>query len=157
MRVQPTWASADQAVRFAEAGFAGCRGRALDRISVFPDSRSYVCSYLAGTPLHFATTGHDGTITLNRERNEFDLFTAGLTQPACGDCRGVSACGGGCPAEQVVDGAASCETDPELVPVCRLWTTTVPRAAGTALGLADLPNPLAEAASAERDTAEGAG
>ncbi len=49
-----------------EAGFIG---RTLDRISIFPDGRCYVCSYLFDTDLHFATM-QDGKVALNKDANE---------------------------------------------------------------------------------------
>uniref|UniRef100_UPI0010410B03 radical SAM/SPASM domain-containing protein n=1 Tax=Protofrankia symbiont of Coriaria ruscifolia TaxID=1306542 RepID=UPI0010410B03 len=123
---QPAHAYPDTLDAFTATGYPGCRGRTLDRISLFPDGRCYLCSALAGTDLHYATMTPDGTITLNRDDNEFDLFTATLTHPACGVCTLRPACGGGCPAETVLTGSASCADDPGILPVCRLWTTPLP-------------------------------
>ncbi len=47
---QPTYARRGQMARYQAEGYQGCTGRTLDRISVFPDGRCYVCSYLAGLP-----------------------------------------------------------------------------------------------------------
>ena len=61
---QPAYARPGQMERYAAEGYQGCIGRTLDRISVFPDGRAYVCSYLFDTPLNFAQmTG--GQVTLN--------------------------------------------------------------------------------------------
>jgi radical SAM protein with 4Fe4S-binding SPASM domain len=119
---QPTYARREQMDRYAAEGYQGCIGRTLDRISVFPDGRAYVCSYLFDTSLNFAQMT-DGQVTLNREANEFDLFTGALTRSACGGCKSAS-CLGGCPAEQIVTGASSCEAYPDIVPVCRLWKSS---------------------------------
>jgi len=119
---QPTYARREQMERYAAEGYQGCIGRTLDRISVFPDGRAYVCSYLFDTDLNFAQMA-DGQAVINREDNEFNLFTGALTRSACGDCRSAS-CLGGCPAEQIVMGASSCETYPDIVPVCRLWKSS---------------------------------
>jgi radical SAM protein with 4Fe4S-binding SPASM domain len=119
---QPAYARREQMNRYAAEGYQGCIGRTLDRISVFPDGRAYVCSYLFDTSLNFARMT-DGQVVLNREANEFDLFTSALTRSACGGCKAAS-CLGGCPAEQVVTGASSCETYPDIVPVCRLWKSS---------------------------------
>lgn len=117
---QPTFARRSDMARFEAEGYRGCIGRTLDRISVFPDGRAYVCSFLFDTDLHFAHV-RDGHITLNRGPNEFELFTGALVNPACGSCKSPGGCMGGCPAEEVVDGRSSCAAYPDIVPVCRLW------------------------------------
>jgi radical SAM protein with 4Fe4S-binding SPASM domain len=110
---------------YAADGYRGCIGRALDRISIFPDGRAYVCSFLFDTDLHFANMV-DGQVILNKEANEFDLFTRVLSKTSCGDCKVGSSCMGGCPAEELVMGQASCAAEPDIVPVCRLWKADVP-------------------------------
>lgn len=119
---QPTYVRAGQMSRYAAEGYAGCIGRTLDRISVFPDGRCYVCSYLFDTSLHFAEM-REGQVVLNKGDNEFDLFTSPLVSSACGGCK-ASACLGGCPAEPVVTGTSSCKEYPDIVPVCRLWKSS---------------------------------
>jgi radical SAM protein with 4Fe4S-binding SPASM domain len=121
---QPTYARQEKVSEFAAQGFRGCIGRTLDRISVFPDGKAYVCSYLFDTELNYATV-QDGVIKINKSDNEFDLFTRVLSHPACGTCKALSVCMGGCPAEELVMGGASCVGDPEIVPVCRLWKAEV--------------------------------
>jgi radical SAM protein with 4Fe4S-binding SPASM domain len=126
---QPTYARRDQMERYASEGYQGCIGRTLDRISIFPDGRCYVCSYLFDTTLFFAQM-QDGQVVLNHGENEFDLFTKPLVQSACGGCK-ASACLGGCPAEEVVMGASSCSQYRDIVPVCRLWKSSAkPESAG---------------------------
>lgn len=119
---QPAYARREQMDRYAAEGYQGCIGRTLDRISVFPDGRAYVCSYLFDTSLNFAQMT-DGQAVLNHGANEFDLFTGGLARSSCGGCKSA-ACLGGCPAEQVVTGTSSCEAYPDIVPVCRLWKSS---------------------------------
>ncbi|MCP2318262.1 radical SAM additional 4Fe4S-binding SPASM domain-containing protein [Nocardia amikacinitolerans] len=121
---QPTYARRDQMERYAGEGYQGCIGRTLDRISIFPDGRAYVCSYLFDTDMYFAQMKGD-QVVLNREtpNNEFDLFTLPLVGSSCGGCK-ESACLGGCPAEELVMGASSCATYPDIVPVCRLWKSS---------------------------------
>lgn len=119
---QPAYARPGQIERYAAEGYQGCIGRTLDRISVFPDGRAYVCSYLFDTRLNFAQMT-DGQIVLNHQANEFDLFTSALTRSACGGCASP-ACLGGCPAERVVTGTSSCQAHPGIVPVCRLWKSS---------------------------------
>jgi len=119
---QPTYARRDQMERYAAEGYQGCIGRTLDRISIFPDGRCYVCSYLFDTDLYFAQMV-DGRVELNHDVNEFDLFTSSLAESSCGGCK-ASACMGGCPAEELVMGAASCSAYEDIVPVCRLWKSS---------------------------------
>lgn len=119
---QPTYARRSDMPRYEAEGYQGCIGRTLDRISIFPDGRCYVCSYLFDTDLYFAQM-RDGALSLNHGPNEFDLFSGVLTQSACGSCK-ASACMGGCPAEEVVMGASSCATFEDIVPVCRLWKSS---------------------------------
>jgi len=119
---QPTYARVDQMQRYAAEGYQGCIGRTLDRISIFPDGRCYVCSYLFDTDLYFAQMV-DGHVQLNHAANEFDLFTQPLVASACGGCKAGS-CLGGCPAEEVVMGRSSCSAYPDIVPVCRLWKSS---------------------------------
>lgn len=117
---QPTYARVERMSEYANAGYRGCIGRTLDRISIFPDGRAYVCSYLFDTDLHYASMV-DGQIVLNKGPNEFDLFTGVLSKPSCGTCKAAQTCMGGCPAEELVMGQASCEAHEQIVPVCRLW------------------------------------
>lgn len=119
---QPTYARRDQMDRYAAEGYQGCIGRTLDRISIFPDGRCYVCSYLFDTDLYFAQMV-DGQVELNHGTNEFDLFTSALAESSCGSCK-ASACQGGCPAEELVMGKSSCSAYEDIVPVCRLWKSS---------------------------------
>lgn len=119
---QPTYARREQMARYAAEGYQGCIGRTLDRISIFPDGRCYVCSYLFDTDLFFAQMDGD-RVRLNHGENEFDLFTKPLLASSCGDCK-ASACLGGCPAEEVVMGTSSCAAYEDIVPVCRLWKSS---------------------------------
>jgi hypothetical protein len=42
-----------------------------------------------------------GQVTLNRDANEFDLFTSVLARSSCGGCKSPS-CLGGCSAEPLI-------------------------------------------------------
>jgi len=121
---QPTYARKTDMEKYFEQGYRGCIGRTMDRISIFPDGRCYICSYLFDTNMHFAEM-KNGRIRLNRSENEFDLFMGALTNPPCESCIGKTGCGGGCPAETIVDGAAACQTDTNIVSVCRLWKSSI--------------------------------
>jgi radical SAM protein with 4Fe4S-binding SPASM domain len=117
---QPTYATRENITRFAAQGYRGCIGRTLDRISIFPDGRAYVCSYLFDTTQNMFTM-EEGQIKLNRGENEFELFTKVMAKSSCSDCKSPSFCSGGCPAEELVMGSSSCAADKEIIPVCRLW------------------------------------
>ena len=121
---QPTYARRERIARYAAEGYRGCIGRTLDRISIFPDGRAYVCSFLFDTDLQFANMV-EGQVVLNKNANEFDLFTQALSKASCGSCKLGDSCMGGCPAEELVMGQASCISDPQIVPVCRLWKADV--------------------------------
>jgi len=121
---QPTYAYRREIGRYAAEGYRGCIGRTLDRISVFPDGRAYVCSYLFDTNLNYAFVD-ENQIRLNKGDNEFDLFTGALEREGCGTCKEAGICGGGCPAEAIALGGASCAADAEIVPVCRLWKSDI--------------------------------
>lgn len=137
---QPTYARRERIAGYAAQGYRGCIGRTLDRISIFPDGRAYVCSFLFDTDLHFADM-LDGQVVLNRGDNEFDLFTRVLSNPSCGDCKVPGSCMGGCPAEALVMGTASCASEPDIVPVCRLWKADAPTAVGRTQPAGDLIDP----------------
>ena len=117
---QPTYANRRNINRFTKQGYRGCIGRTLDRISIFPDGRAYVCSYLFDTTLNMFTM-EDGEIKINRKENEYDLFTKVLTRSSCGSCKSPKSCLGGCPAEEHVMGQPSCAAEEDIIPVCRLW------------------------------------
>ncbi|MFF0458685.1 radical SAM protein [Nocardia africana] len=119
---QPTYVRRDQVTRHADEGYQGCIGRTLDRISIFPDGRAYVCSYLFDTDMNYAEMV-DGQVRINHGNNEFDLFTSALAKSSCGGCK-ADACMGGCPAEELVMGDSSCSAYPDIVPVCRLWKSS---------------------------------
>jgi MoaA/NifB/PqqE/SkfB family radical SAM enzyme len=82
---QPTYANERNIDRFYKEGYRGCIGRALDRISVFPDGRAYVCSYLFDTNQNMFFV-KDGKIVLNKADNEFDLFTSVISKTECQNC-----------------------------------------------------------------------
>lgn len=117
---QPTYVRVSEVQKYYDEGYRGCIGRTMDRISIFPDGRCYVCSYLFDTDFQFCTMDEDG-IRVNPGTNEFTLFAQALSRPSCGSCKSPASCCGGCPAEKYAMGAASCEAYPDIVPICRLW------------------------------------
>jgi radical SAM protein with 4Fe4S-binding SPASM domain len=121
---QPTYARREKLAQYAAEGYRGCIGRTLDRISIFPDGRCYVCSYLFDTALNFAKM-EDGRVVLNKGENEFDHFMRVQSTASCGSCKAADSCMGGCPAEELVMGGSSCSAYPDIVPVCRLWKSDI--------------------------------
>jgi MoaA/NifB/PqqE/SkfB family radical SAM enzyme len=110
----PTYADRKRLDRYVDEGYRGCVGCSLDRLSIFPDGRSYVCSVLFDEPMHFAVMTDQG-LRLNRQQNEFELFTQAAFQ--AGDEPWLS----GCPAEQVLAKNGKPQTPDGLVSMCRLW------------------------------------
>lgn len=119
---QPTYARKELGYRYFEEGYRGCIGRTLNKVSIFPDGKMYLCSYLFDTDLNFAQMVN-GQIRLNRKFGELHLFTS--QDKKCNGCQFNGICFGGCPAEKIVAGASPCEKYPDIFPICRLWKSTV--------------------------------
>ena len=117
---QPTYASKDNITDFAKQGYRGCLGKTMDRISIFPDGKAYVCSFLFDTEMNmfYMDNGH---IKLNPKQNECDLFTSTLSRSSCNSCSSAAICVGGCPAEKLIEGEAACSSEEKVIPICRLW------------------------------------
>jgi radical SAM protein with 4Fe4S-binding SPASM domain len=115
---QQTYARKELGYRYFEKGYRGCIGRTLSKVSIFPDGKMYLCSYLFDTDLNFAEIV-DNQIRLNKELNELHLFIT--TQKMCKDCQFIGTCYGGCPAEKVVTGTLTCQKYSDIFPMCRLW------------------------------------
>jgi len=110
----PTYATQDRLERYVDEGYRGCVGCSLDRLSIFPDGKAYVCSLLFDEPVHFAVMTPQG-LRLNREQNEFELFTQAAFQ--AGDQPWLS----GCPAETVLARNGKPDNPDGLISICRLW------------------------------------
>jgi MoaA/NifB/PqqE/SkfB family radical SAM enzyme len=109
----PTYATMEKLQRYVAEGYKGCVGCTLDRLSIFPDGRCYVCSVMFDQPYHFATLTDEGLV-VNRERNEFEMFSNAL--------RNVSEPWlSGCPAEEVLIANGRRPKRDDLISVCRLW------------------------------------
>jgi MoaA/NifB/PqqE/SkfB family radical SAM enzyme len=109
----PTYATRDRLPSYVGEGYRGCVGCSLDRLSIFPDGRCYVCSVLFDMPYHFAKLTDEG-LELNRDCNEFELFTAAARKA---DEPWLT----GCPAEAVLNQQGKKNTPDHLVSMCRLW------------------------------------
>jgi MoaA/NifB/PqqE/SkfB family radical SAM enzyme len=113
----PTWATHEKIGKYVSEGFRGCLGCSLDRLSIFPDGRCYVCSVLFDKSVHFATITDNGLI-LNRENNEFEMFTAAAFQAKEAHLMG-------CPAEKILEEQGKIKTHQDLIPMCRCWKSQV--------------------------------
>ena len=113
----PTWTTLKKLDKYVAEGYRGCLGCSLDRLSIFPDGVCYVCSVLFDEPVHFGIMKDEGFI-LNRERNEFEMFTEaifGASEPWLS----------GCPAERILNKHREIKLLPEIIPVCRCWKCQV--------------------------------
>ena len=111
VRYPPTWVRPENLAKYTRRGFRGCLGCSIDRLSIFPDGRCYICSLLFDTALNFGVMTENGFV-LNRGSNEYELFTEaaiGALEPALM----------GCPAEAALDAVQP----KDFVSVCRLWRT----------------------------------
>lgn len=94
--------------------YEGCVGRKLERISVFPDGRCYICSFLFDYDISYAHL--DGHEIIKNSYSEFDRFS----ESRCSKC--INKCNyDGCIAETMINGYDFCEKNEKLYPVCRLW------------------------------------
>jgi MoaA/NifB/PqqE/SkfB family radical SAM enzyme len=117
---QTAYANEELGHWYHEEKYRGCIGKDLDRVSIFPDNKVYVCCYLFDTDLNFAHMG-DGRVHIKKEFNELNLFM----EDDGGHCKFDTLCCGGCPGEKIVRGSLPCRTYPDTFPVCRLWKTEV--------------------------------
>jgi len=106
-------------------GYRGCLGRKLDRMSIFPDNKVYICSYLFDTDLNFADIDLKNNKLLIRKDvfNEINLFFSTLKR--CNNCNFNDVCLGGCQAEKIVKKFFPCNKYSNIYPICRLWKATI--------------------------------
>lgn len=109
----PTWTTPDRLQRYVAEGFNGCLGCSLDRLSIFPDGRCYLCSVFFDRSIHFATITRDSFI-LNRENNEFTTFSRASFLAGHQSLTG-------CPAEKVLEEQGKPSTFAGIVSMCRCW------------------------------------
>ena len=109
----PTWAPRSLLPTYVGEGFRGCLGCSLDRLSIFPDGRCYLCSVLFDRAAHFATITSQGLV-LNPENNEYHHFTQAMASAR-------ESWLSGCPAERVLAEQGMPPPDRKLVSMCRCW------------------------------------
>lgn len=113
----PTWATLANVEKYAKEGFRGCLGCSIDRLSIFPDGRCYLCSVLFDESVHFAIMEEKG-LKLNKESNEFEFFSAAAFNAEESWLTG-------CPAEKVLEKNGKKPHSKELVSMCRCWKSQV--------------------------------
>lgn len=108
---QPAYASIydDEFVQ----NYNGCIGKNLERISVFPDGKCYICSFLFDYDICYASlVGNIICKNVESEYDKFDIYNCEL----CKKCDY-----NGCVAENIVNGYDFCENNKGIYPICRLW------------------------------------
>jgi MoaA/NifB/PqqE/SkfB family radical SAM enzyme len=109
----PTWSTPKKIEIYVTEGYQGCLGASLDRLSIFPDGVCHICSVLFDESVYFGLM-KDQEFILNRDRNEFEMFTKailGASEPWLS----------GCPAERILEKHGKKKTPPQLIPMCRCW------------------------------------
>ena len=119
---QPSYADEKIGYQYLKEGYQGCIGRQLNKVSIFPDNKMYLCSYLFDTDLNFAELVN-GKIIIKKNFNELNLFIE--QNKECKNCRFSKICKGGCPAEHKIKGFLICKKYPNIFPLCRLWKAKV--------------------------------
>ena len=109
----------------SDQNYNGCLGRKLDRMSIFPNKKVYICSYLFDTNLNFAEVDlKNNKLLVNKGgSNEIDLFFSGIKN--CDSCSFSDACFKGCQAEKLVNNFYTCIKYKGIYPVCRLWKAEI--------------------------------
>ncbi len=110
IQYQPTFTDKCGFNGYVKEGHQGCIGCFLDRLSVFPNGRAYVCSYLFDTDMHFAEISPDNYFDLNMNNNEFTHYQKTIQTNKFS-----------CPAEKILNKILP----DDILPVCRLWKSEV--------------------------------
>lgn len=116
-RYPPTWVEKENITKYVNDGYQGCLGCSLDRLSIFPDGRAYVCSLMFDEPLHFGIMTDYG-LMINREKNEYELFTEAVLQAEEPWLTG-------CPAEKFLNKNRKVPITDDYISICRLWKSEV--------------------------------
>ncbi len=109
----PTWIYQNELEYYIQKGFHGCLGLFIDRLSIFPDGKCYICSLLFDEPLNFLTMNQMGT-SLNINQNEYDIFQRALF-------RANNIYEIGCPAEEIAKTKHSSPATENIFSICRCW------------------------------------
>lgn len=109
---QPAYSDFQSQDDYVQHGYKGCVGKFKERMSVFPDGKCYICSFLFDFDDSFAEL-KNGIIEITDESVEKNFVT-----DQCASCTKCQF--DGCIAEEIIYGGRVCNKD-ALFPVCRLW------------------------------------
>lgn len=109
---QPTYSDFEEQTEYAEYGYKGCVGKLKERMSVFPDGKCYICSFLFDFDKSFAEV-KNGIIEMNNDSVEKEF-----QNEYCSICKQCQF--DGCIAEEMIYQRKVCEKE-KLLPICRLW------------------------------------
>lgn len=123
IQYQAAYSGKEREKLYFRQGYRGCIGRNLDRVSIFPDGKVYICSYLFDTDLNFADIKNNKLQIKRGKFNELELFFSVLKK--CDNCKFNNVCFGGCPAEKIVTGFYPCNKHRNTYPICRLWKSEI--------------------------------
>ncbi len=113
VRYPPTWVTKENLGYYVEKGYQGCIGCSLDRLSIFPDGRCYVCSLFFDEAVNFGFMT-DAGLVLNKANNEYEMFVNATL-------KATTLSLSGCPAEEFLEKNRNKKIPSELASVCRLW------------------------------------
>ena len=109
---QPAYMDFNSQKEIFNWGYRGCLGKFKERLSVFPDGKCYICSFLFDFDSSYAELTN-GVIELNASSVERCFVSTECT--SCTKCQFD-----GCIAEDYIYGCKTC-SEHSLFPVCRLW------------------------------------
>lgn len=112
---QPAYEYKNEKCKYADLSqYKGCVGKNMERISVFPDGKCYICSFLFDYRIYYAKV--DGNYIRKCNDSEYELFN----RNSCHGCK-VPCDFDGCAAEDIVINKRACLNAQDIFPVCRLW------------------------------------
>lgn len=113
----PTWSSPEKIGQYLQEGYRGCLGCYIDRLSIFPNGESYICSVLFDEPIYYGKISEEG-FSLNRNENEFEMFINAMLSAHEGWMSG-------CPAEKILEKHGKNKTPQNLISLCRCWKSQI--------------------------------
>lgn len=121
----PEYATHKEMKQYTKEGYKGCIARYLDRCSIFPDGKAYLCSLFFDFKNNFAEF-RNGRLIFTKKTNEMDtLFN---TKKQCMNCKNLRTCGGLCIAKNMQYKKLKInkeECKDEYIPLCPLWKTSL--------------------------------
>ncbi|MCI8363625.1 MAG: radical SAM protein [Eubacterium sp.] len=109
----PAWSIKEEIEKYEMQGFQGCLGYSMDRLSVMPDGKAYICSLLFDYPYNFFYFDKEGNLSINKKWNEMDMFFENITSQQ-------KLLEAGCPAEMLLG-----EKKMGYVSLCRCWKAQI--------------------------------